>query len=322
MISVVIPIYKAEKYLEKCIDSVLAQSYSALEVILVDDGSPDGCPQICDSYEKKDGRIKVIHKENGGLSSARNVGIEYATGDWIAFIDSDDYIDRNMFQGMLHAATESNADLVLCNYYYIKESGEVIPKQSPLKNEVLSARQAMEKLQEAAPHYYITACNKLYKKGLFDHIRFPIGKVHEDQFVVHRLFHECHIIRTLDAYYYYYVQTDHSIMRSETSASNLDDVEAILDRVTFFRENGYVEMIPGALSYAYQRYHHIKTNAFFHDIPSKRRLKETSRILLQAYHTNNVQLYSNQRMAILLPVEMQPIKKVHHRIREFFHHKR
>ena len=320
MISVVIPVFKVEKYLEKCVDSVLAQSYSDLEIILVDDGSPDCCPQICDLYKNKDKRIKVIHKENGGLSSARNIGIEHATGEWIAFIDSDDYIDRDMFQGMLSAAIESKADLVLCNYYYIKENSEIIPKQSPLKNEVLNARQAMMKLQKAAPHYYITAWNKLYKRTLFDQVRFPIGKIHEDQFVVHRLFHECHIIRTLNAYYYYYVQTDQSIMRSAISSRNLDEVEAILDRVTFFGDNGYDEMIPGALAYAYQRYHHIKTNGSFCNVTSKRRLKEISWMLLHSYHANHVHLGLNQRLAILLPVEMQPFKEAYHRIRDFFYH--
>lgn len=111
MISVVVPVYKVEKYLERCINSVLSQSYKDLEVILVDDGSPDKCGKICDEYAKKDDRVKVIHKENGGQSSARNIGIQEAKGQYISFIDSDDYLEKNAYETLIKVATTTNADI-------------------------------------------------------------------------------------------------------------------------------------------------------------------------------------------------------------------
>ena len=119
-ISVIVPIYKTEQFLSKCIDSIINQTYKNLEIILVDDGSPDNCPKICDEYAKRDNRIKVIHKENGGLSSARNAGIEIATGDFSAFVDSDDWIDSDMYESLVKLSDEYNADIAECGYRFIR----------------------------------------------------------------------------------------------------------------------------------------------------------------------------------------------------------
>ena len=122
LISVIIPIYNVEKYLNKCIDSIINQTYKNLEIILVDDGSPDNCPQICDEYAKKDNRIKVIHKKNGGVSSARNVGLINSTGNYIGFIDPDDYIEPIMYEKLLKVLKESNTLVSMCGFYKIKDN--------------------------------------------------------------------------------------------------------------------------------------------------------------------------------------------------------
>ena len=135
-ISIIVPIYNVEKYLRKCIDSILNQSYDNLQIILVDDGSPDNCPKICDEYLNKDNRIQVIHKSNGGLSSARNAGIKVANGKYIAFIDSDDYIELNMIEKLVNAIEKSNADLCICGIRWVNKDGTLFTKvaKSPIKN--------------------------------------------------------------------------------------------------------------------------------------------------------------------------------------------
>lgn len=125
LISVIIPVYKVEKYLDRCVESVVNQTYKNLEIILVDDGSPDNCPQMCDEWAKKDKRIKVIHKENGGVSSARNLGLEQATGNYIAFVDSDDWLDLTMYEELVKSATETNADMVFCKIKRVFQNGKV-----------------------------------------------------------------------------------------------------------------------------------------------------------------------------------------------------
>ena len=125
-VSIVVPIYNVEKYLKQCIESIINQTLQDIEIILVDDGSPDNCPQICDEYAKKDSRIKVVHKKNGGLSSARNAGIEVATGDFIGFVDSDDYIELDMYEKMYNIAKENHVDFVVSDYYKVSDKGKII----------------------------------------------------------------------------------------------------------------------------------------------------------------------------------------------------
>lgn len=317
MVSVIIPVYNVEKYLDKCIKSVLRQTYTNLEVILVDDGSPDHCPAMCDEYQRLDQRIKVIHKQNGGLSSARNAGIDAATGEWLCFIDSDDYIDANMIKEMLRAADDYQADLVLCNFHFIKENGEILQRKSVLKDEILSPYQALEKLQEPLPHYYVIACNKLYKRSLFDDIRFPEGKRNEDQFIMHKIFCKCRKIRTESAYYYYYVQSDNSIMRRHTTARNLDDVEALCERAVFYREHMYDEMIPGVLRNAYDRFTWILDRISYSDRESRRRFTEIGQMLYHLYRRNRISLEHSHKLTLLFPNQMKPIRKLYQKRKAF-----
>ena len=139
-ISVIIPLYKVEKYIRGCIDSVISQTYRNLEIILVDDGSPDACGKICDEYAEKDSRIKVVHRKNGGLSAARNTGINFATGKYIAFVDGDDHIHPDMYSQLHFSILQSGADIAICNFLYVDESGKKIidaNKNMPIKTESL-----------------------------------------------------------------------------------------------------------------------------------------------------------------------------------------
>ena len=240
-VSVIVPIYKTEPYIRKCIDSIMNQTYTYLEIILIDDGSPDQSGAICDEYAKRDGRVRVIHKENGGLSDARNVGIDSATGEYLMFVDSDDYIAPDMTEVLLKALVDNGADMSLCSYIYIDENEVEIPErigQSPVKREVLTREQALEKLAEPRYWYYVVAWAKLYKRELFQTIHFPKGKIHEDEFVMHYLIGKCQKVACVPEAYYWYVQHQGSIMSNRNALSYLYVGEAYLDRALFLSNCG------------------------------------------------------------------------------------
>ena len=178
-VSVIIPVYKVEKYLEKCIDSVINQSYSNLEIILVDDGSPDNCGKICDKYAKKDNRIRVIHKTNGGLSDARNNGIKIATGNYIAFIDSDDYVTEDYIEYLLKLIIDNNSDISIVMPYEVDENYIVkkIFKREKIYN--YNSNDAL-KTMLYQKKFETSAWGKLFKKNVVNGIYFPTGKIYED----------------------------------------------------------------------------------------------------------------------------------------------
>ena len=222
LISVIVPIYNVEKYLTKCIESIINQTYKNLEIILVDDGSPDKSPIICDEYAKKDNRIKVIHKKNGGLSDARNYGMSLATGEYISFIDSDDYIDEEMYEKMIFELINNDSDIVSCainNVYsdrvessYIEE--RVYDTELALKNLILG-----RDLNQ-------TVWNKLYKKDVINGILFEKGKINEDDFWTYQVFANSKKIITLNKPLYNYIHRESSIMGQGYSEKNLNGLEA------------------------------------------------------------------------------------------------
>lgn len=237
-ISIIIPVYNVEEYLEKCICSVIAQTYKNTEIILVDDGSPDRCGEICDEYAEKDNRIRVIHKKNGGLSDARNVGIENASGEYIMFIDSDDYIHPEMIQKLYAALIEESADMCICGMKWVNGDGspytDVLP--CPVENCVLTRDNMFDVFNIPEYFYFVTAVNKLYKKMLFDEVKFPFGKRNEDEFVAHRIFDKCGKIVCIKDCLYCYVQRGDSIMHTDFGLNHFDSVDAALDRSEFFKQ--------------------------------------------------------------------------------------
>ena len=252
-ISVIVPVYNVEKYLEKCVNSLINQSYTDLEIILVDDGATDSSGAMCDELQKLDRRIKVIHKVNGGLSDARNTGIEIATGDYITFLDSDDYVHPDLYQNLYRLIIEKDCDVAICNYEYVDEEGKgVYPISDVLKDEVITGKEALNKLMlDEGNFYYVTAWNKLYRKEIFKEIRFPKGKVHEDEYVAHRVLDKCSKVVTTKEVYIYYVQRQGSITNKGINVKKLDCAWAFYDRYKYCMEIGEKEVANYALRQSY-----------------------------------------------------------------------
>lgn len=248
LISIIVPVYNVEAYLERCVDSLRNQTYRNLELILVDDGSPDRCPGICDSLAEADDRIRVIHQENAGLSGARNTGINAAKGEYLAFVDSDDYVAENFIEALYTVIQESGCAVSQCRFSYVRGESlkaDVCPKGGwkEYRDEELMA-QLYGPEEEAT--YFVVAWNKLYKRELFEQIRYPQGRIHEDEATTYRLFHEGKSLAFLDsALYGYYTENTGSIT-AVFSRKRLQWLQAHEERIEFFQKNGYEKLLPAA----------------------------------------------------------------------------
>lgn len=233
-ISIIVPIYKVEQYIRRCVDSLLGQTYRDFELILVDDGSPDGCGAICDAYAGADSRVRVIHKENGGLSDARNAGLEIARGDWVAFVDSDDWVAPEYLERLLAGMTEADADICECGI--LRTDGTAaVPEQLPGNPEAYSTEDALRELiRDGVFHQYVW--NKLYRRDLIGDIRFPKGKINEDEFWTYRVFGNAGRIAKISDPLYFYFQRTGSIMGGEYSLRRLDALEAKAHRQHYIAE--------------------------------------------------------------------------------------
>lgn len=225
LVSIIVPIYNVEPFLERCINSLLSQTYTNLEIILVDDGSPDNCPQICDDYACLDERIKVIHKTNGGLSDARNAGLKIATGEKIAFVDSDDWVAPYYIEVMIRAMEETSSDIVECNYMRTDGNEEIMKPHNDVRSTVYSTTEAMRHLiQDLILHQIVW--NKLYKKSVISDVVFPLGKYNEDEFWTYQVFGKAKKIAKVENVLYYYFQNSDSIMGQGYKIKRLDAIEA------------------------------------------------------------------------------------------------
>lgn len=236
-VSVIVPVYKVEEYLPRCVDSILGQSFSDIDVILVDDGSPDNCGAICDAYAARDSRVHVIHQENGGLSAARNAGIDWAfdhsDSQWLTCVDSDDWIHREYIQKLYTAAEGNGLAVAMCGLYWADATVEDGP--------LLDSAALVLDVEDAFSRHYdksVSACCKLVKKELYDGIRFPVGKLYEDAFVTHKLLFACEKIAVVDEAMYYYYCNPTSITRAKWSDRKLDSIKAHELRLEYFRERG------------------------------------------------------------------------------------
>ena len=250
VISVIVPVFNVEEYISECLDSILNQTYKQLEVILVDDGSTDRSGVICDSYAKKDSRVQVIHQKNSGVASARNAGLDRARGPYITFADSDDFIDATMYECMYQKLSESDADMIICGYKKVDEEGKPIHNDSPIINQELSVHDVLGKLNEKNGWYYLTVWNRMYKSGVWDDVRFDVGKKHEDEFVAHKLFAKCKKILTIEDKLYSYRNRQNSIMTGKANVSRLDAVEAVYTRYLFYQQKGWEDLLPGTFHMA------------------------------------------------------------------------
>ncbi len=237
-ISVIIPVYNIENYIEDCVQSIINQSYKDLEIILVDDGSSDNSPLICDELAKKDNRIKVIHKKNGGLSSARNAGIEIAKGEYFGFVDGDDIVNYQMYEFMINIAINEYADIVQCEYLKFLNISEIVDDIYDNKVTIFNNLQAIKNLYRPEINVSsIVTWSKIYKRDLFKDIRFPLGKLHEDEFTTYKLFYKANKIAYTNRKLCYYRQTPNSIMNSNFNKNRLDVLEALEERLDFINSN-------------------------------------------------------------------------------------
>jgi glycosyltransferase involved in cell wall biosynthesis len=241
LISVIVPVYKVGAYLNKCVDSVLGQSYGNFELILIDDGSPDRCGEICDEYAARDSRVRVIHKENGGLSAARNSGIEIARGDYLTFLDSDDWIHGLYLERLRDLLFTASADIAAGNFICTAGEDREVGLTNP-KVEVFSNLEALEQLTGRLYVQMVIACAKLYKRDLFTGIRFPPGKFHEDEFTTHKLLYKAAKIVVTSEQLLYYRQREDSIMGGKLNIKKRSHVaQAFRERAEFFNEIGLKE---------------------------------------------------------------------------------
>ena len=213
LISVIVPVYKVEQYLVKCVNSIIAQTYSNIEIILVDDGSPDKSGELCDSLAKLDHRIRVIHKSNGGLSSARNAGIDIAKGEYIGFVDSDDFIEPYMYEKLLNLINGEKTKLAVCAVNYVFEDGKKRHKPLLGENYTFDFKHAIIEMNTHRI-FDMGAWSKLYHRSLFDNLRFPTGKLSEDYYIMFKILDRAQNISYLDVPCYNYLQRKNSITRN------------------------------------------------------------------------------------------------------------
>ena len=238
LISVIVPVYKVEEYLDRCVNSIVNQTYKNLEIILVDDGSPDNCPEMCDEWAKKDQRIKVIHKQNGGLSDARNAGIEIATGEYIGFVDSDDWVNYNFIRFLYDTIKKTGCNLSACK---VKEISENIVADYTTESPNCFVYTAKQVLGNCNKEIRAVVCNKLYSKMLLQDEKFEVGKLSEDEFFTFRIVDKAKNVAYVDMPMYYYFQRAGSIMNS-FSIGRLDALEAYINRLKLYTEK-YPELV-------------------------------------------------------------------------------
>lgn len=233
LVSIIVPIYKVEPYLRRCLDSIVNQTYTNLEIILVDDGSPDGCPQICDEYAAKDERIVVIHKENGGLSDARNAGLDICKGEYISFVDSDDWVDERYIEILFDLLTKENADIAIGE---IKKTNTFEQSLSFKANSFITylPTETIKRMFAKTEASFIAAWGKIFRSGIFSDLRFPRSKIHEDEYVNYIWFSKSNKVVYTDTILYYYFSRSDSI----TGKDSPYDYEEIFNlQYHFFQKN-------------------------------------------------------------------------------------
>ena len=236
VISVIVPVYQVDTYLDRCIESLLCQTYHNLEIVLVDDGSCDKCARICDDWAKEDYRIRVIHKKNGGLSDARNAGMPFATGNYISFIDSDDTVTQDYFEVMLHTMYAEKSDIIECGVVKFYEDNHFDAFQDDLSVTSYSAVDGLSGLINENP-FHQHVWNKIYKAELVLDVPFPFGKLNEDEFWTYQIFGRAKMVTKINKTMYYYFQRSGSIMGAGFNLRRLDALEGKFNRQQYIEKN-------------------------------------------------------------------------------------
>lgn len=244
LISVIIPVYNVKEYLERCLESVISQSYENLEIILVDDGSTDGSSELCDDIAKRDSRIFAFHKTNGGLSDARNYGITQSNGAYISFVDSDDWIAPTMIEDLFDAIQKYNVRLAVCETAYAYDDYNYLPKTTG-NAFVLDKLPAYEMLLKNR-RFRTNAWNKLYSADLWDGVQFPKGKKYEDVYIMHRIYDMCDRIAYVDKALYYYYQRNNSIVHIPDISADYDLLDGTLVRFEYLKKYSELDVLCNA----------------------------------------------------------------------------
>ena len=234
-VSIIIPVYNTSSYLEDCIKSVLEQTFTDFEAIMIDDGSTDGSGQLCDSLALRDDRILVIHQANCGLSAARNTGLSAAKGDYITFLDSDDMISPHFLETMMQVIEHEKVQVAICNWVRF-ENTPVIEVPSVKEAEVISGRDAALRQFDQNGVLYVVACGKVFPREWFDTLRFPVGRLHEDEALTYKLLYRAKRVAVLDQRLYYYRKVPNSIMNRTFSVKRYDGVTALDEREQYYRD--------------------------------------------------------------------------------------
>lgn len=237
-ISIIVPIYNVEKYIDRCINSILSQTLKEIEIILIDDGSPDKCGEICDNYAKIDNRIKVIHTSNGGVSKARNIGIDNASGEYITFVDPDDYIDKNMYEILYKAVKENNSEIAISSFSYIIDGKE---KVEDISNNILNFNRSEainNYFNNIYPFNYSFLWNKIFKRDLFNEIRLNINiLVQEDTEIMIKLYNKSSLITYIGQPLYFYELREESATSNKISKGKITTEQAFLEIYRYTKEN-------------------------------------------------------------------------------------
>ena len=253
-ISIIVAVYSIEKYIENCIKSIIKQKYKNLEILLIDDGSTDSSKDICDKYAQIDKRIKVIHKKNGGLSDARNVGMSIATGEYINFLDGDDYIYPTFYTNLYNLIKKCDADISECDFLRVNEDDienieKIIEEKNDklvIKEEIIDGEKAINELFGTKLQPYVkkvVVWNKLYNAKILKNIQFPIGKLHEDEYTTYKILSNSKKIITTNKILHGYIQTKNSIMRREIKQKRIDDnLDAYMEASNFFKEKNNIKV--------------------------------------------------------------------------------
>lgn len=258
VISVIVPIYNKEKYLVKCLESIINQTYQHLEIILVNDGSTDGSLKICQEYEKKDKRIKLISTKNNGAAHARNLAIDIATGNYISFIDADDYIAKDYYEYLLTLIKEYKVDIAECDFELVEEETEYFFDNQEKEIKKYNNIEALAELYSDDPDSHtrtVIMCNKLFKKGLFSNLRYIENRLIDDETIIYKLIYQSSGIIVTNRKMYAYVQSSNSTMRSSFTDKRLDDSMKVFDEfITFFQEKDLITIQEKAIQTAIHFY--------------------------------------------------------------------
>lgn len=295
LVSVIVPVYNVRDYLDRCVTSIITQTYQNIEIILVDDGSLDGSGEMCDAWAQKDARINVYHKENGGLADARNYGITKAHGSYLEFLDSDDYIEKNTIQTCLENLKEHNdVDIVCFGIIIEHENGTKITKKTGEKR-VLSNREGLIELNSYR-NIDESACNKFFARKLFDENRFPKGKLCEDYYIMHKVFASAKQILVLPDIFYHYWQRANSI--THNCKFNMDYIFAAQVRQAFFQENYPDLQYIGITNYAFALVHLYN---FY--------LKNPNSTEIASYTATDIVKQLRQKQSVIYTNKFLPLKK-------------